>query len=122
MFSLRHSKEERKDLDWELEEKGRQARREVEERERENNTSDAGKEVYQSPKLPNGTNIHRKTNSSSSHELKKKSLVSVIWWIGFVVEAAPRSTMRKGLRNQKSSQTSARIRCGSTLWMLMRSS
>lgn len=45
VFSLRHSKEERKDLDWELEEKGRQAQREGEERKRESNTSHAGKEV-----------------------------------------------------------------------------
>lgn len=39
VFSLRHSKEERKDLDWEQEEKGRRARREAE----ESNNSDAGK-------------------------------------------------------------------------------
>lgn len=42
MFSLRHSKEERKDLDWEQEEKGRRARREASRRMRENK-SDAGK-------------------------------------------------------------------------------
>uniref|UniRef100_A0A8D0A8B2 Sodium/glucose cotransporter 2 n=1 Tax=Sander lucioperca TaxID=283035 RepID=A0A8D0A8B2_SANLU len=36
VFSLRHSKEERKDLDWEQEEKGKRARREAEERMREN--------------------------------------------------------------------------------------
>ncbi|KAA8593783.1 hypothetical protein FQN60_004617 [Etheostoma spectabile] len=36
VFSLRHSKEERKDLDWEQEEKGRRARRETEEKMREN--------------------------------------------------------------------------------------
>uniref|UniRef100_G3NQT7 Sodium/glucose cotransporter 2 n=1 Tax=Gasterosteus aculeatus aculeatus TaxID=481459 RepID=G3NQT7_GASAC len=35
VFSLRHSKEERVDLDWEQEEKGRRARREAEERRRE---------------------------------------------------------------------------------------
>ncbi|XP_019950678.1 sodium/glucose cotransporter 2-like isoform X1 [Paralichthys olivaceus] len=39
VFSLRHSKEERKDLDWEQEEKGRRARREAEDRMRENNNS-----------------------------------------------------------------------------------
>lgn len=43
VFSLRHSKEERKDLDWEQEEKGRRARREAAERVRENDNSDAGK-------------------------------------------------------------------------------
>lgn len=43
MFSLRHSKEERKDLDWEQEEKGRRARREAAERMRENDNRDAGK-------------------------------------------------------------------------------
>uniref|UniRef100_A0AAX7VRW7 Sodium/glucose cotransporter 2 n=1 Tax=Astatotilapia calliptera TaxID=8154 RepID=A0AAX7VRW7_ASTCA len=36
VFSLRHSKEERKDLDWEQEEKGRRARREASRRMREN--------------------------------------------------------------------------------------
>uniref|UniRef100_A0A3B4Z2K1 Sodium/glucose cotransporter 2 n=1 Tax=Stegastes partitus TaxID=144197 RepID=A0A3B4Z2K1_9TELE len=41
VFSLRHSKEERKDLDWEQEETGRRARREAEERMRENHSSDA---------------------------------------------------------------------------------
>ncbi|XP_068562801.1 sodium/glucose cotransporter 2 isoform X2 [Cebidichthys violaceus] len=39
VFSLRHSKEERRDLDWEQEEKGRRARRAAEERRRE--SSDA---------------------------------------------------------------------------------
>lgn len=42
MFSLRHSKEERKDLDWEQEEKGRRGCRQPEERARENDDSDAG--------------------------------------------------------------------------------
>ncbi|XP_044057249.1 sodium/glucose cotransporter 2 isoform X2 [Siniperca chuatsi] len=41
VFSLRHSKQERKDLDWEQMEKGRRARREAEERMRESNNSDA---------------------------------------------------------------------------------
>lgn len=41
VFSLRHSKEEREDLDWELEEKGRKARREAGERRREKNSSGA---------------------------------------------------------------------------------
>uniref|UniRef100_A0A671UGL6 Sodium/glucose cotransporter 2 n=1 Tax=Sparus aurata TaxID=8175 RepID=A0A671UGL6_SPAAU len=41
VFSLRHSKEERKDLDWEQEEKGRRARREAAERMRENDNRDA---------------------------------------------------------------------------------
>ena len=45
MFSLRHSKEERQDLDWEQEENGRRARREAEERKRENNNSSTGKNV-----------------------------------------------------------------------------
>lgn len=46
VFSLRHSKEERKDLDWEQEEKGRRARRDAEERMREKNDNDTGiKEV-----------------------------------------------------------------------------
>ncbi|TKS81426.1 Sodium/glucose cotransporter 2 [Collichthys lucidus] len=40
VFSLRHSKEERKDLDWEQEEKGRRARRDAEERMREKNDND----------------------------------------------------------------------------------
>ncbi|XP_035009438.1 LOW QUALITY PROTEIN: sodium/glucose cotransporter 2 [Hippoglossus stenolepis] len=44
VFSLRHSKEERKDLDWEQEEKGRRARREAEDRMRENINSGAGTE------------------------------------------------------------------------------
>uniref|UniRef100_A0AAQ5Z1I0 Sodium/glucose cotransporter 2 n=1 Tax=Amphiprion ocellaris TaxID=80972 RepID=A0AAQ5Z1I0_AMPOC len=44
VFSLRHSKEERKDLDWEQEEPGRRARREADERLRENHSSDAGKQ------------------------------------------------------------------------------
>uniref|UniRef100_A0AAX7UZX7 Sodium/glucose cotransporter 2 n=1 Tax=Astatotilapia calliptera TaxID=8154 RepID=A0AAX7UZX7_ASTCA len=43
VFSLRHSKEERKDLDWEQEEKGRRARREASRRMRENK-SDAEEE------------------------------------------------------------------------------
>lgn len=43
VFSLRHSREERKDLDWEQEEEGRRARREAAERMRENDNSDAGK-------------------------------------------------------------------------------
>lgn len=47
MFSLRHSKEERKDLDWEQEEKGRSARREADEKMRENNSNDAGKKDRQ---------------------------------------------------------------------------
>lgn len=70
MFSLRHSKEERKDLDWEQEEKGRRARREAEERMRENNNSDAGKKVSQSQRQTNGTNMHSQkvlTHPSSSH-------------------------------------------------------
>ncbi|XP_029372567.1 sodium/glucose cotransporter 2 isoform X2 [Echeneis naucrates] len=41
VFSLRHSKEERKDLDWEQEERGRRARQEARERAREDNTGDA---------------------------------------------------------------------------------
>eukprot|EP00064_Thunnus_orientalis_P014191 superscaffoldBa00002435_g14232 len=41
VFSLRHSKEERQDLDWEQEERGRRARREAAERMRENNSNDA---------------------------------------------------------------------------------
>ncbi|XP_042338982.1 sodium/glucose cotransporter 2-like, partial [Plectropomus leopardus] len=41
---LRHSKEERKDLDWELEEKGRRARREAEERMRETSAAVAEEE------------------------------------------------------------------------------
>ncbi|KAF7655061.1 hypothetical protein LDENG_00061220 [Lucifuga dentata] len=40
VFSLRHSKEEREDLDWEQEERGRRARREAEERKREKSRSD----------------------------------------------------------------------------------
>ena len=47
MFSLRHSKEERQDLDWEQEERGRRARREAAERMRENNSNDAGKKARQ---------------------------------------------------------------------------
>uniref|UniRef100_A0A669BDD7 Sodium/glucose cotransporter 2 n=1 Tax=Oreochromis niloticus TaxID=8128 RepID=A0A669BDD7_ORENI len=40
VFSLRHSKEERKDLDWEQEEKGRRARREASRRMRENKSDE----------------------------------------------------------------------------------
>lgn len=65
MFSLRHSKEEREDLDWELEEKGRKARREAGERRREKNSSGAGKKERkeQPQRQTNETNIeytHRK--------------------------------------------------------------
>lgn len=56
VFSLRHSKEERKDLDWEQEERGRRARREAEERTRESKTSDAGKKDRQIE----WTHTHRK--------------------------------------------------------------
>uniref|UniRef100_A0A3Q3M358 Sodium/glucose cotransporter 2 n=1 Tax=Labrus bergylta TaxID=56723 RepID=A0A3Q3M358_9LABR len=44
VFSLRHSKEERKDLDWDQQEKERIARREAESRMREKNTSEGEKE------------------------------------------------------------------------------
>ncbi|XP_041663603.1 sodium/glucose cotransporter 2 [Cheilinus undulatus] len=44
VFSLRHSKEERKDLDWEQEEKGRTARREAEGKMRENNSREVAEE------------------------------------------------------------------------------
>ncbi|XP_060901615.1 sodium/glucose cotransporter 2 [Labrus mixtus] len=44
VFSLRHSKEERKDLDWDQQEKERIARREAESRMRENNTSEVAEE------------------------------------------------------------------------------
>ncbi|TMS07299.1 Sodium/glucose cotransporter 2 [Larimichthys crocea] len=44
VFSLRHSKEERKDLDWKQEEKGRRARRDAEERMREKNDNDTAQE------------------------------------------------------------------------------
>ncbi|XP_034556695.1 sodium/glucose cotransporter 2 [Notolabrus celidotus] len=44
VFSLRHSKEERKDLDWEQEEKGRRARKEAEDRMRMNNNSEVAEE------------------------------------------------------------------------------
>lgn len=61
VFSLRHSKEERKDLDWEQEEKGKRARREAEERMREN--SDAGKKERMSQSQKQ-TNLGESTNSS----------------------------------------------------------
>ncbi|KAM4565651.1 sodium/glucose cotransporter 2 [Odontesthes bonariensis] len=48
VFSLRHSKEERKDLDWEQEEKGRRARREARERARENNVVTVSEEEEKS--------------------------------------------------------------------------
>lgn len=41
VFSLRHSKEERKDLDWEEEEKSRRARKEAEQKAREKNNSES---------------------------------------------------------------------------------
>ncbi|KAM3616844.1 uncharacterized protein V6R79_024431 [Siganus canaliculatus] len=41
VFSLRHSKEERKDLDWEEKEKSRRARKEAEEKAREKNNSES---------------------------------------------------------------------------------
>ncbi|XP_020500038.2 sodium/glucose cotransporter 2 [Labrus bergylta] len=44
VFSLRHSKEERKDLDWDQQEKERIARREAESRMREKNTSEVAEE------------------------------------------------------------------------------
>uniref|UniRef100_A0AAQ4RB12 Sodium/glucose cotransporter 2 n=1 Tax=Gasterosteus aculeatus aculeatus TaxID=481459 RepID=A0AAQ4RB12_GASAC len=50
VFSLRHSKEERVDLDWEQEEKGRRARREAEERRRE--SKDSGKEQMKTAPPP----------------------------------------------------------------------
>lgn len=43
MFSLRHSKEERMDLDWEQEENARRAHREAEERRREGNNGAGNK-------------------------------------------------------------------------------
>lgn len=127
VFSLRHSKEERKDLDWEQEEKGRRARREAKERLRENNNSDAGKKERKSQRQMERTYTQRKvpTPLSSSQWLKrKKSLVSVAWLVGCVVVvavavAAPRPTRKIRLRNHRSCLTSARTRCGSTLWMLM---
>ncbi|XP_005751772.1 sodium/glucose cotransporter 2 isoform X1 [Pundamilia nyererei] len=48
VFSLRHSKEERKDLDWEQEEKGRRARREASRRMRENKSDAVAEEEEQS--------------------------------------------------------------------------
>ncbi|KAM9732800.1 sodium/glucose cotransporter 2 [Menidia menidia] len=48
VFSLRHSKEERKDLDWEQEEKGRVARREAEERAREKRAGTGVRELEKS--------------------------------------------------------------------------
>ena len=42
VFSLRHSKEEREDLDWKEEERRKTRRREVEQRKREKAESDPG--------------------------------------------------------------------------------
>lgn len=42
VFSLRHSKEEREDLDWEEEEKRRRARQEARDKKMEKNASDTG--------------------------------------------------------------------------------
>lgn len=57
MFSLRHSKEERVDLDWEQEEKGRRARREAEERRRE--SKDSGKEQMKTGDISHGEERHQ---------------------------------------------------------------
>ncbi|XP_074535251.1 sodium/glucose cotransporter 2 [Halichoeres trimaculatus] len=48
VFSLRHSKEERKDLDWEQQEKGRRAQKEAEDRMRRNNNSEVAEEEEKS--------------------------------------------------------------------------
>lgn len=119
VFSLRHSRDERKDLDWEQEEKGRRAWREAEERRRENNSSNAGKKVSHRRKDKCKRVV---THPSSPHQLKrKKSLASVVWLVGSVAEAAPRPTIKTSLRNLRRCPTSVRTRCGSTPWTLMRS-
>lgn len=119
VFSLRHSQEEREDLDWEQEEKGREARREAEERRREN--SDAGKERKRTSQRQRQMEEKVLTPLSSSQWLKrKKSLVSVAWLVGSVAAgkaAAPRPTSKTHLRHQRSCLTSARTRYGSTLWI-----
>jgi len=61
VFSLRHSKEERKDLDWEQEEKGRRARREAKERAREKNMA-TGKQEKNS-------NLQRQLKKTSWHKI-----------------------------------------------------
>lgn len=114
VFSLRHSKEERVDLDWEQEENARRAHREAEERKREGNDG-AGKERHFKRQI-------HETNAETSrfYQIKsRKSLPSVVWLGGCVAEEAPRPTIRTSPQNQRSCPTSPRATRGRTLWTPM---
>ncbi|XP_077963585.1 sodium/glucose cotransporter 2 isoform X2 [Gasterosteus aculeatus] len=66
VFSLRHSKEERVDLDWEQEEKGRRARREAEERRRE--SKDSAAEASCVGRLCGGSQAHEEAPPTEAPE------------------------------------------------------
>lgn len=102
------------DLDWEQEEKVRRAHREAEEKMREGNDG-AGKERHFKRQI-------NETNAETSHccQIKnRKSLPSVVWLDGCVVEEPPRPTIRTNPKNQRSCPTSLRAICARTLWMPM---
>jgi hypothetical protein len=57
VFSLRHSKEERDDLDWKQEVKGRIARREAEEKSRDKSEDSPGRREHTSTSVSTPTTV-----------------------------------------------------------------